>query len=170
MRHFLFLCLFATQTLLVAEVEIHHNPLLLEYANTHLSHFGFLKKTDDGFVYVKVSNAFINQLLPLLNQSQVKTPPYFGPNRVGAHISVIRDFEITNPKTLHINELGKKVFFEISDLCSVKPLGFPGCKKVWFLQVRCPELEQLRERLGFSPKIAGHEFHITIGIEKEKQM
>src|SRR5438105_106728 len=105
MQRFLFLCLLALQAYLGAsDVEVLHNPQLIEYAKTQLPHYGYLRKEKNGFVYLHVSPDFIKRLLPLITQSTVREPPYFGKRGVGAHVSVIHPFEIKDPQALRIAE------------------------------------------------------------------
>jgi hypothetical protein len=74
--------------------SIHDNGLI-KFATEHIPLQGVLAQTQDGFVYLKISNEFIYSLFPLLDVKEKKLPPYFSePYNIGAHISVIYKQEI----------------------------------------------------------------------------
>lgn len=128
----------------------------VQYANTHLSHKGTLMAKRDGFIYLKVDESYIYTLFPLLHLKEkgFKIPPYFrGPNSPGAHISVIYSDEHVIPK-----ELGSVFHFEPVKI----ELVHTSNATYAILQVHSPELEALRRKYGLSPKLHGHEFHISL--------
>jgi hypothetical protein len=88
-------------------------------------------------------------------------PPYFRrENAPGAHISVF--YEDERVKT---TEVGKKYRFTLMDIVLVKP-----SKKVSYivLQIKAPELEQLRQKYGRSRLLKQNEFHITLARKVER--
>lgn len=72
----------------------------------------------------------------------------------GAHISIIRNEKILNTKLWRLNE-NKIVEFAYE-------AGVKDNMEYYWLQVVCPELEELREAYGLSrqPKFG---FHLTVG-------
>ncbi len=60
-------------------------------------------------------------------------------------------------------ELGEKFSFSVQDIRSFTLHTRDGWKKLWVISVSAPELEALRENYGCSPKLKGHDFHITLG-------
>ena len=97
----------------------------------------------------------------------MELPPYFGKGRAGAHVSVMSAKEAEDLGGLRVEEVGKEQTFRIACVDSVKPDGFGGAvDRVHYLTLSCPELESLRTRYGLTPKMDGHDFHYTFGIER----
>lgn len=124
-----------------------------------------LKQAKNGFVYLDIPDEYLNNLLELCDDPNVKLPPYFGPGKAGAHVSVIMAEEMRNRRGFTLPEIGKKFTFRISHMDALKPGGWDGVKTVYFLALTSPELEALRSRHHFSPKISDHDFHITFAIK-----
>lgn len=130
---------------------------VVEYARSHFPQEGVLMKNRYGYVYLKVDDAYIHELFPMLGLEEegYAEPPYFRSKRApGAHISVIYEAEGVSPV-----EVGKRYSFTLEDIVIVKP--------TWdayyaVIQVKAPELEALRIKYGLQPKLQGHEFHISI--------
>ncbi len=125
-----------------------------------------LKQNERGFVYLDIPDEYVHSLFELCDDPKAQLPPYFGENRSGAHISVILTSEMLAKNGLTIADVGKKFTFRIAQMNSVKPDGWNEVDKVYFLTLSCPELESVRQRHGFSPKIQDHDFHLTFGICK----
>lgn len=136
-------------------------PRAVEYAREHLPMEGVLKDKS-GFVYLKVDNDYIYSLFPMLDLKKYgfQEPPYFRTNTSpGAHISVIYVDERVVPR-----EIGETFHFNL------KKIRIVNTSKASFaiLEVESPELEALRKRYGLSPKLKGHEFHISLA-EKSRR-
>jgi len=123
---------------------------------------GVLKKTKDNYVYLNISNDVINGLISLIDHDEVEKPPYDlkSFNSVGAHISVIGTSEYKDNDLENIKEVGQEFNFTFKNIKD-------EMKKVYFVQVDAPELKKLRTKYGLPKLIDGHEFHITIGVEKK---
>jgi hypothetical protein len=130
---------------------------------------GILKKTKDNFVYLDIPNDVINGLFLLLDYDDAEKPPYNlkSFNNVGAHISIIGTDEYKENNLEEVEEIGQEFNFTFKDIKSANPHGWDEMKKVYFIRVESPELEELRSKYGLSKKVDGHEFHITIGVEKK---
>ncbi len=130
---------------------------------------GILRKTKDNYVYLDISNNVINGLVSLIDYRGVEKPPYDlkSFNSVGAHISVIGTDEYEDNDLEGVKEIGQEFSFTFKDIKSTNPDGWDEMKKVYFVQVKSPELEKLRKKYGLPKLIDGHEFHITIGVEKK---
>lgn len=126
---------------------------------------GKLKQTDDGFVYLDLPDTVVNGLFAIIDEDGIEKPPYHLKkyNAIGAHISVMKNDEL---KELEIKEIGKEYNFNLGEFKSTKPEGWDEVDEVYFVQVSAPELEELRKKYKLPKKIDGHEFHITIAIEK----
>lgn len=130
--------------------------------------YGKLKQANDGYVYVDVSNNFINGIFPLIRDPDAEKPPYFEAKyqKVGAHISVIKSEEAEMLED--IEEIGEEFAFKLGPLKSTEPEGWDDMDRVWFIQLEAPELEQLRKKYGLSKKLNGHEFHITVAVKRKE--
>ncbi len=139
------------------------NPLwvnAVKYAQDNLSLAGQLVLNPDGFVYLKVDDNYIRTLFPMLNLKKegYREAPFFRRNgSPGAHISIFYHHEHISP-----SQVGQTFHFEPMKIAIVRSKD----KHFVVLQVNSPELEKLRESYGLSPKLFGHDFHISIG-EKE---
>ncbi len=133
---------------------------VVEYAKANLPQEGKLVAKSDGFVYLKVDDNYIHALFPMLGLENkgFREPPYFrSPQSPGAHISVFNEDENVKPE-----EIGKSFHFE-----PIKILIIRTSKDTYaVLQVSSPELEELRKKYGLSPKLQGHDFHISIAKKK----
>lgn len=140
-------------------------PEIVELAKSSLSQEGVLTVKDEkGYTYLKVDDEYIHSLLPLcdLKEEGFVEPPYFrGKKSPGAHISVFYEDE-----EVLAEEIGQTFSFTLQQIVVVKV-----SKTVSYviLQVKCPELENLRQKYGKSPLLKGHEFHITLGKKEEKK-
>lgn len=131
---------------------------------------GKLKETKDGFVYVDVSDKFIKDLFDIIQPEGASLPPYKNKDygSVGGHISVMYADEIKDNEIDEVKEVGQEIEYELGEFFSVEPEGWDEMERVWFLSVKSPQLEMIRENYGLSKKLNNHEFHITFAIKKRK--
>jgi len=129
---------------------------------------GILRKTKNNFVYLDIPNNIINGFISMLDYEGVDKPPYNlkSFNNVGAHISVIGTDEYKDNNIEEIKEIGKEFNFTFKDMKFTNPKGWDEMKKVYFIRIDAPDLEKIRIKYNLSKKIDGHDFHITIGVEK----
>lgn len=126
---------------------------------------GKLCQNRKGFVYLEIDDKYLVDLLPFIPNRRAKPAPYLGiySKPDCAHIPVI----LASERELHnlgeIAEIEEEVSFEIAGLYSVTP-NWPGVEQVWYLTIKAPRLEEIRENYRLSPHIGGHPFHIAIGI------
>jgi len=140
-------------------------PQIMTYAQQSLPHQGPLKKTSEGFVYVKVPNNYILKTLTELEKDRkVEAPAYFGQGMVGAHITVF-DANETKGKKLKLPKLGTIISFTLVNFVSVDVSNEHGSKRIYMYTVEAPELQQIRIDNGLPPKVRGFDFHITAAIE-----
>ena len=126
---------------------------------------GTLKKTSDGFYYLKIDDQLVFGAMKMLNNPNIKRPPYFKKNAgdVGAHISVILSDETPNND---IREVGNEFRFTWGEVKSVKPDDWSDVNKVYFIEVFSKQLSDLREKYGLPRFINTNEqFHITFAVE-----
>lgn len=130
----------------------------VKYAEEHLPLEGKLVVKRDGFAYLKVDDAYIHTLLPMLELKDkgFREPPYFRyKSSPGAHISVFYENERIKPA-----EIGQTFHFKPTRIAIVKTSKDDSYA---ILEIESPELEKLREKYGLSPKLNGNPFHISIG-------
>lgn len=139
-------------------------PEAMKYAQSQLPKEGVLQKTKQGMLYLKVSDRYIYELLPLL-PDVLSPPPYFGPGLIGAHISIIFPEEINWTKPPMLPALGTRYSFTLGQFRWAAPTRIPKASKVYFLTVNAPDLAKIRSAAGLSPQYEGHDFHITLGVE-----
>jgi hypothetical protein len=167
-----YLILFSAPIFLIASTPaIIDTPQVMQYAEQKLPHTGILQKTDDGLVYLKVSDDYITAILPLLKNNAIEAPPYFGTGKIGAHITLILPGEVDWKAFPQFPSLGTQIPFNISHFVSVVPDNQPPppytkkVKQFYLFSLEAPALESLRLTAGLPPKIHGHDFHITVGVE-----
>lgn len=148
------------------DFHIENQPQVFEKV-VLLEQKGILKQKDNGYLYVEVSNDFIAEALALIEAPGKIVPPrhYTSKKGIGAHISVMYENEQIDNEIWDIKELGQEFTFTVMELRTVKLYKDKQLKKLWLIAVDAPELEHLRESYGLSPRLKGHNFHITIGTQ-----
>lgn len=129
----------------------------LAYAQENLSTEGKLIVKSDGFGYIKVDDAYIHTLFPMLGIAEegYEEPPYFRSNEApGAHISVFYLDENIWPE-----EVNQTFRFQLKKITIVNP---SKTASYVILEIESDELESLRVKYGLSPKLHEHEFHISL--------
>lgn len=129
-----------------------------------VNQIGQLKLKNNGYVYLDVSNEFVERTVALLDTEGEFEPTATSPKKLGAHISVFYEDEMIGKGIWNLSEAGDWFTFEVRQLRYVQ-LG--NGRKLWVLAVDCPALQRLRTNYGLKPKLQGHDFHITLGYETE---
>lgn len=138
---------------------------ILNYAATHLPLSGKLKMDDRGFIYLDLPDAYIYELVPFLDTPGVAAPPYFDTlYKAGAHITVALTSENHLPLTPALFE--EQIPFTLTGCYFVEPENWLEMETIWFITVDAPRLSEIRTEMGLSPKVQGHEFHITFAVKK----
>jgi hypothetical protein len=130
---------------------------------------GRLVASSSGWLLLEVPNAIVHGLFASLDLPGIELPLKDG--RLNAHISVAREEELAGlGGNKAISETGKLFSFQLGPLKEVAPLSWEGVSKVWFVEVKSPELETLRKSYGLPPRpMKGDkelQFHITVAIRK----
>ena len=146
---------------------VYHSSDICAYAKRAFPLEGILRKDKDGFVYLELTDAFILDLFPLINDHTSEMVPLHLVEPSPAHIPVILPHEWAQCKGWgEIEELGMSIFFEIKNLCSLCPKRWPGVEKVYFLTIQCLTLEELRAHHLLPSRIRGHDFHVAIAVQR----
>lgn len=139
---------------------------LFQWTRAHGSSFeAELKQDKQGFVYLDIPDEALHSLFEHFKEDGMVEPPYFGKGRAGAHVSVILAEEIGKEGGISIDAIGKRFTFQIAHFDVVKMKGGNGNRKAYLLSGLSHELDALRIRLGFSPRIHGHDFHLTFAFQ-----
>lgn len=132
----------------------------LTYAQQQLPKQGVLQKTDDGLLYLKVSDSYIYGLLPLL-PNVLSPPPYFGPGLIGACIPIINPGEINWIQPPPLPPLGTRYSFNLGSFFWETPQNIPHAVKTCSLGIQSIELSKIRTDAHLPPKT----FSIMIGVQ-----
>lgn len=134
-----------------------------------LDGIGNLIKKEKGYVYLNVSDEFVDLVvddLPLNGTFKAVTEKK---NGIGAHISVFYEKETTDNNLDLSSDLDCPFKFEVEDLRYIIRSNKPHMiTRLWMFGVHSPELQMLRSKFNLSNKLNNHDFHITLGTEKEK--
>jgi hypothetical protein len=124
-----------------------------------------------GWGLLSVPNSLVRGVFDAMSESGLELPPS-GPNgdKLNAHISVMSKTDIDKiggPDK--INERGHDFSYTLGPLRTVNPGGWDDMSRVWFVEVRSPELEALRKGYGLSgkPNDGKYEFHISVAVRRK---
>lgn len=129
---------------------------------------GRLYVSQSGWGLLAVPNAIVRGCFDALDEPGVELPVDDN-GKLTAHISVFSKADIEKiggPDKL--TERGGSFRYTLGRVKTVVPHGWSGVSRVWFIEVKSPELQQLRRSYGLSskPHDGEFEFHCTIGIRK----
>jgi hypothetical protein len=134
---------------------------------------GRLYKGDGDWILMAVPNAFIRGAFDALDEPGIELP-YHTDGRLSAHISVMRpeDLEKIEGGADAITERGKFFSYQLGPLKTVNPAGWGGVSRVWFIECKSPELQNLRKSYGMTPLPNNNKFkfHITVAVRKPNVM
>lgn len=132
---------------------------------------GKLYLSSSGWLMLSVPNALAKGAFDALQEPGVELPPSGPDASFNAHISVARPEELAaiggGDK---ISERGHTFRYNIGRIRTTTPAGWPEMSRVWFIEVKSPELEQLRKSYGLSakPKDNQYEFHISFAVRRRR--
>lgn len=137
---------------------------------------GELYLSRSGWLLLNVPNGLTRAVFSTLREPGIQLPTRDtdDPDAThNAHVSVMRPEEVEQLGGADkITERGHQVPYTIGVLRSVKPAGWNGVSRCWFLEVHSPRLQQIRKSYGLSPlpihPSTGESigFHITVAIRK----
>lgn len=128
---------------------------------------GTLKMTPDGFVYLKVDNAFFDIITPCFKSEGGQIPPfferYFNP---GAHIGVMtRDEVFINSLKGSLDELDQSFPFSIKGCSKIELSQASPYEYIWVLHIESIELEWLREKYHLPIWYLSREFMMILAVK-----
>ena len=132
---------------------------------------GRLVGTKSGWIVLDVPMALVRGAFDALHEPGVELPPPFSDYEdYKAHISVMRPEELKDIGGIDkITERGHHFKYTLGPIKSVEPASWGEMSKVWFIQVKSPELQKLRKTYGLSgkPNDGEFEFHITFAVRRK---
>lgn len=149
-------------------VTVEHSAILATATKLHA--LGQLKLKGNGFVYLDVDNAYVDDSVTLLPIEGPFNPVSTQRRQMGAHISVIYEDEMIGHGIWELAQAGEWFHFEVKELRYVDRISSKGKERLWLLAVDAPGLQRLRRSYGLKPKLQGYDFHITIGRESRENI
>lgn len=132
---------------------------------------GRLYLSSSGWILLTVPNALVRGAFSAMTEPGVELPPS-GPDGVlNAHISVMRPEEVESlGGSDKITERGKQFTYTLGRIYTVEPETWSDMRKVWYIKVHSPALQELRRSYGLSslPNEGKYDFHITIAALRKK--
>lgn len=130
---------------------------------------GRLYLSESGWLMLAVPNSIVRGCFDALHEQGVELP-LDSDGKLNAHISVMRPEELESlGGGDKITERGQAFSYTLGKLQIVEPSGWREYSRVWFIEVKSPELERLRKSYGLPrvPNDGQHEFHITVARRKK---
>jgi 8-oxo-dGTP pyrophosphatase MutT (NUDIX family) len=131
---------------------------------------GKLYASSTGWILLSVPNAIGRGAFDALNAPGTELPALSEEKGYNAHISVIRpeELEAAGLTPDDITERGKEFSYTLGPVRDVNPSGWGEMSRVWFIEVKSPELKTLRKTYGLTPlpKNNEHQFHISFAVRR----
>lgn len=130
---------------------------------------GRLYASKSGWVLLSVPNAVGRGLFDALGEAGVELPTKDG--IYNAHVSVMRPEELEALGGVDaITERGHEFRYQLGAIKTVVPGSWAGVSRVWFVEIKSPELQTLRKSYGLSPLPQKNgepmPFHMTFAVRK----
>lgn len=150
------------------ELAHRHFALYKEAGNADLTYAlaGDLYLSNSGWGLLHVPNALARGAFDALREVGIELPPN-STGRFNAHISVLRPEEIEQvggPQKF--SEWGHTFHYTLGPVRTAHPAGWDEMSKVWFIEIKSPELEKLRKAYGLPPH-PKFPFHCTIAVRRK---
>lgn len=136
-------------------------------ATTSYALQGMFYVSASGWGLLNVPNSLVRGAFDALHEPGAQLPPSKG-KILNGHCSVLSKKEVEQlggPDK--IAERGHFYRYTLGPLKTVEPSGWPEVSRVWFIEIRSPELEKLRKSYGLRPLLNGHPFHLTVAVRKK---
>lgn len=131
---------------------------------------GKLYLSQSGWLLLQVPNHIGRGTFDALTEPGIELPMNERTGHYNAHVSVMRPEEIASIPggAGAITERGHHVSYTLGPLRTVRPSGWDEYERVWFIEVRSPDLEKLRKSYGLTakPNKDKFDFHITVAVRK----
>lgn len=126
---------------------------------------GRLYATRDNWILLSVPNSLVRGAFDALHEPGIELP--YHNNKLNAHISVMSPEDIEHIGGIDkITERGHQFHYTLGPIRQVVPKNWRGVSKVWFIEVKSKELQDLRKSYGLSPTPNDGKFSFQITIAK----
>jgi hypothetical protein len=126
---------------------------------------GKLYLSSNGHLMLSVPNALVRGVFDAMAEPGIELPPSGDAGVLNAHCTVATRSELAaaGVDPARVSERGHFYRYNLGRLKTVVPTTWEEMSRVWFLEVRSPELEQLRKSYGLSarPNDNKYDFHVT---------
>lgn len=134
---------------------------------------GRLFLSSSGWLLLSVPNGLVRGLFDTLDEEGLELPPGKNGAPYNAHISVMRKEEVESiGGGDRITERGKVFHYQLGPLKEVAPMGWDEMSKVWFVEVKSSELQNLRKSYGLpglpQKNDTEMQFHISVAVRRKK--
>jgi len=122
---------------------------------------------DTDYLMLSVPNALVHGVFAAMVEPGVELPLFSTGKPLSAHITVMTPTDLAAIGGAgKVKERGQQFRYSLGRLKQVRPDGWPGVVRCFFVTVHSPELQALRRSYGLSalPRDGQGEFHITTGI------
>ncbi|TMJ00890.1 MAG: hypothetical protein E6G97_18320 [Alphaproteobacteria bacterium] len=131
---------------------------------------GRLYLSRSGWLLLSVPNALVRGAFDALDEPGLELPSGHNGGRLNSHISVIspREMEKANLDPEAVSERGHSFHYTLGPIRTVRPKNWEEIERVWYIQVKSPELEKLRLSYGLSARPNNDKFdlHCTIAVRR----
>lgn len=132
---------------------------------------GRLYLSNSGWLLLTVPNALVRGTFSAMTEPGIELPPSGDDGVLNAHISIMKPEEIASiggPDK--ITERGKQFTYTLGRIYSVEPETWSEMRKVWYVKVHSPALQELRRSYGLTslPNEGKYDFHITVAALRKK--
>ena len=131
---------------------------------------GKLYASGSGWILLSVPNSLVRGVFDALAEPGIELPPGKDGKPFNAHISVIRDDELSKIGGVDaITERGHTFHYTLGPLRTAVPDGWGEMSKVWMIEIESPELKRLRVSYGLPalPNNNQFAFHITCAVRRK---
>jgi len=131
---------------------------------------GQLKFSSSGWALLDVPNFFVRSIFSSMDEPGISLPVSgeFGNGKLNAHISVMNPEEVkaAGGKDNVRSHDGRSFRYQLGPMKVVTPMKSKEWRRVWYITVRSPELEEFRKSFGLSarPNKNQFDFHITVAV------
>ena len=129
---------------------------------------GVLQATSTGHLMLSVPMSLVRGLHDALDAPGVSLPHSPGAGLARAGIVVMTPGELTKiGGPAAVTERGRSFRYTLGSIRETPTSGWPGVSSCWHVEVRSPELAQLRKTYGLHPKLEGLSgFSIIVGCRR----
>lgn len=130
---------------------------------------GSLKMSSSGWALLDVPNNFVRAIFDTLDEEGIELPisSEYG-SKLNAHISVMSADEVEQAggRANVAAHDGRTFRYQLGPMKVVSPEKSKDWKRVWYITVESPELEEFRKGFGLTPRPNNNhfDFHITVAV------